>query len=113
MKIIVFLVLVALEVEAVRCDYADGHYYWLVGNPADFVVPVPSALTGGVVLAGGGGYPDSAMRWFLRKAAGGDVVVFRNAENGLMWFFICKQNYLFFFIIFKVRLILMIQMPMF
>ena len=33
-------------------------------------------------MAGGGTDVDGAMRWFLRKAAGGDVIVFRNAKNG-------------------------------
>lgn len=34
------------------------------------------------MLAGGGTDVDPAMRWFLGKAAGGDVIVFRNAKSG-------------------------------
>lgn len=45
-------------------------------------MPNPALLTGGAVLAGGGGLVDSYMRWFTRKAAGGDVILFYNADNG-------------------------------
>jgi cyanophycinase len=40
-----------------------------------------SRLTGGILLAGGSTDQDSAMKWFLGKAQGGDVIVFRNAKN--------------------------------
>lgn len=80
-KIWQFLILCSF-IAIVFGDYSDGHYHWLVGNPSDYVVVTPGLLTGGVALSGGGGDVDSAMRWFLRKAAGGDVVVFRNAEDG-------------------------------
>lgn len=70
------------SIQSISADFSDGHYHWLVGNPYDFVVPNPSSLMGGVVMAGGGGEVDSAMRWFLRRAAGGDIMVIRNADNG-------------------------------
>lgn len=52
---------------------------WRVGSPNDFKLPDESVLNGGILLAGGSTDQDSAMRWFLRKALGGDVIVFRNA----------------------------------
>lgn len=82
MKITFSISLVLTLLTLTSGEFSNGHYHWLVGNPGDFVVPNPQSLTGGALLAGGGGDVDSAMRWFLRKAAGGDVIVFRNAENG-------------------------------
>lgn len=53
-----------------------------MGNPDDYKVPdEASRLTGGILLAGGSTDQDSAMKWFLGKAQGGDVIVFRNARN--------------------------------
>jgi cyanophycinase-like exopeptidase len=43
------------------------------GDTADVTVPV----SGGLVLMGGGGENDNAMRWFLEQCKGGDVVVLR------------------------------------
>lgn len=63
------------------CDYANGHYYWRVGKTSDYA-PHPDLLKGGIVLAGGGTDVDPAMKWFLQRAAGGDVIVFRNAKSG-------------------------------
>ena len=57
------------------------YYSWIVGNPSDFKLPDESVLTGGFLLAGGSTDQDEAMRWFLKKAMGGDVIVFRNARN--------------------------------
>lgn len=54
---------------------------WIVGNPADFKLEDESVLDGGILLAGGSTDQDPAMRWFLQKARGGDVIVFRNAKN--------------------------------
>lgn len=54
---------------------------WIVGNPADFKLADESVLDGGILLAGGSTDQDPAMRWFLQKARGGDVIVFRNAKN--------------------------------
>lgn len=44
-------------------------------------MPDESVLDGGIFLGGGSTDQDEAMRWFLRKARGGDVIVFRNARN--------------------------------
>ena len=65
-------------------DKADQYYSWIVGNPGDFKLPDESKLTGGVLLAGGSTDQDSAMQWFLNKALGGDVIVFRNARNATL-----------------------------
>ncbi len=46
---------------------------WLVGDSAD----VRPAAQPGLLLAGGSTDQDDAMRWFLRRANGGDVVVVR------------------------------------
>jgi cyanophycinase-like exopeptidase len=52
---------------------------YFTGNPADVQVQ-PSQ---GVVLMGGATENDNAMRWFLQKANGGDVVVIRTSgSNG-------------------------------
>jgi cyanophycinase len=45
----------------------------LTGSPAD----VTRTAEAGILLMGGGGDVDAAMRWFLTKANGGDVVVLR------------------------------------
>ncbi len=46
---------------------------WVVGDTADVKVQPK----GGVVLAGGGTDVDVAMRWFLRRSGGGDVLIIR------------------------------------
>ncbi|WP_198045077.1 cyanophycinase [Spirosoma montaniterrae] len=46
---------------------------WAVGDTAD----VKTQPLGGVVLAGGGTDVDAAMRWFLRRSGGGDVLIIR------------------------------------
>ena len=46
---------------------------WIAGNPAD----VQTTPQRGFVLAGGGKDQDAAMRWFLDRSGGGDVVVVR------------------------------------
>ncbi|ADB40193.1 cyanophycinase [Spirosoma linguale] len=48
---------------------------WVVGDTAD----VQTRPLGGVVLAGGSTDVDAAMRWFLQRAAGGDVLVLRSS----------------------------------
>jgi cyanophycinase len=54
---------------------------WILGNKADFKLPDESVLDGGVLIAGGSTDQDAAMIWFLNKARGGDVLVFRNGRN--------------------------------
>src|SRR4051794_19316668 len=46
---------------------------WLTGNPADVKKPARA----GFVLAGGGKDQDAAMRWFVERSGGGDVVILR------------------------------------
>ncbi len=46
---------------------------WVVGDTAD----VKTQPIGGVLLAGGSTDVDAAMRWLLRRAAGGDVLIIR------------------------------------
>ncbi|WP_198174858.1 cyanophycinase [Spirosoma arboris] len=46
---------------------------WIVGDSSD-VIRQP---LGGVVLAGGSTDVDAAMRWFLRRSGGGDVLILR------------------------------------
>lgn len=54
--------------------YSQSSYqYFLAGSAAD----VRTAPAGGVLLAGGGKDVDAAVRWFLARAGGGDVLVLR------------------------------------
>lgn len=50
---------------------------WTVGDTAD----VQTATTAGIVLAGGSTDVDEAMRWFLRKSGGGDIVILRTSGS--------------------------------
>lgn len=54
---------------------ASGQSYqsYFTGNPVDAV----TSPTGGICLMGGSTESDAAMRWFLRSADGGDVLVLR------------------------------------
>lgn len=52
---------------------------WITGDTAD----AKTQPLGGVVLAGGSTDVDEAMRWFLQRAGGGDVVIIRaSGSNG-------------------------------
>ena len=51
---------------------------WVVGDTADMKVQP----LGGVVLAGGSTDVDAAMRWFLRRSGGGDVLILRASGSG-------------------------------
>ena len=52
---------------------------WVVGDTAD----VKTQPLGGVLLAGGSTDVDAAMRWLLRRADGGDVLIIRaTGSNG-------------------------------
>lgn len=58
---------------------AQGYVSYFTGNPADAV----TQAQGGVCLMGGNVENDEAMRWFLQRAAGGDVLVIRaSGSNG-------------------------------
>jgi cyanophycinase len=52
---------------------ADGYTTWLSGPDTD----VEASWSNGLLLAGGGGDVDTAMRWLLNKAPGGNLVVLR------------------------------------
>lgn len=52
---------------------AQGYTRYFTGDTAD----VSTSPTPGIVLAGGGGDNDEAMRWMLERADSGDVVVLR------------------------------------
>ena len=53
--------------------YGQSYTAWISGDSSD----VSTSHRSGIVLAGGGGDHDDAMRWLLRKADGGDIVVIR------------------------------------
>ncbi len=50
--------------------FAQSFTFYFTGDTSD-VHPVPQ---GGVCLMGGATEDDKAMRWFLQRASGGDVV---------------------------------------
>jgi len=52
---------------------ATGPTTWLIGDTAD----VTTKTSPGLLLAGGSTDVDEAMRWFLKKSGGGDVVILR------------------------------------
>ncbi|MBL7828154.1 MAG: Type 1 glutamine amidotransferase-like domain-containing protein, partial [Saprospiraceae bacterium] len=52
---------------------AQGYISYFSGDTTDVETPT----SGGVVLMGGATENDNAMRWFLQRAGGGDVVVIR------------------------------------
>lgn len=75
MKMFLFLCLLTLPVNAVAQNYSS----FLTGNSTDLVA-FPS---GGVCLMGGATEDDNAMKWFLRRANGGDILVLRaTGSNG-------------------------------
>ncbi|QMW03453.1 cyanophycinase [Spirosoma foliorum] len=53
--------------------YQYAYTSWIVGDTSD----VKSQPLGGVLLAGGSTDVDAAMRWFLRRSGGGDVLILR------------------------------------
>lgn len=53
--------------------FGQTYTSWIVGDAGDVLV-MPE---GGIVLAGGGGDNDDAMKWMLERANGGDVLVLR------------------------------------
>ncbi len=64
---------------------AQGYTNWFVGNATDAV----TQPLGGACLMGGATENDEAMRWFLQRASGGDILVLRaSGSNGY-------QNYFF------------------
>jgi len=56
-----------------RLAQAQAYQSFVTGDTADVTTPTK----GGIVLSGGAGEVDEAMRWFLQQSGGGDVVVIR------------------------------------
>lgn len=56
-----------------QCSFSQNYTEYATGNSTDLVVNPDQ----GVCLMGGATEHDEAMRWFLRKANGGDIVVLR------------------------------------
>ncbi|MCY7349358.1 MAG: cyanophycinase [Cytophagaceae bacterium] len=52
---------------------APRYTSWILGDTAD----VPTTTQSGLLLAGGSTDQDDAMRWFLQRANGGDVLIIR------------------------------------
>ncbi len=76
MNIITFNNLLILIISVVPCLCFGGNYTsYLTGNNTD-IITKPS---GGICLMGGSREDDNAMRWFLQKANGGDVLVLRTS----------------------------------
>ena len=69
MNRLALLLSIAAALSAASPDYD----YYLTGNARN----VERQTKAGFVLAGGGGDVDEAMRWFLERAGGGDIVVLR------------------------------------
>lgn len=58
---------------------AQNYNSWFTGNPVDSL----ASPSGGICLMGGATEDDNAMRWFLQRANGGDVLVLRaSGSNG-------------------------------
>ena len=57
---------------------ADFEAY-LTGNAADVR---PTQTAGALLLMGGGGLVDAALRWFVARAGGGDIVVLKASNTG-------------------------------
>jgi cyanophycinase len=63
----------ATALEARPPDPVPRYTSWLIGDSADVTTPAQP----GLLLAGGSTDVDEAMRWFLQRSGGGDVVVIR------------------------------------
>lgn len=64
---------------AASCGFAQSYTSYFTGNSNN----VNTNPTGGICLMGGASENDNAMRWFLQRAAGGDVLVLRaSGSNG-------------------------------
>ncbi len=70
------LLLPALLVAAPLPRSAD-YDSWHVGSSEDSTPSPDRPLRAGLLLSGGGGDVDNAWQWFVKQAAGGDIVVLR------------------------------------
>ncbi|MCW5574188.1 MAG: isoaspartyl peptidase/L-asparaginase [Steroidobacteraceae bacterium] len=57
---------------------ARDYRYFVVGDPA---APTPAAVSGGLLLMGGGDRNFDALRWFVAKAGHGHLVVLRASQT--------------------------------
>lgn len=74
MRLILTFLFLAMGLTAMRAQISGGAYTsYLTGNEEDVQVET----TPGIVLMGGAGENDNAMRWFLERAEGGDIMVIR------------------------------------
>ncbi len=71
MRIILLITILSISFSVLGQNYTS----WLSGNPSDTAVK-PS---GGICLMGGATENDEAVKWFLKQAAGGDVLVLRTS----------------------------------
>lgn len=58
---------------------AKALYVYLEGDPSG---PAPAAVSGGLLLMGGGDHDIDAMRWFIAKAGHGHIVILRASQHG-------------------------------
>lgn len=73
------IILIACTLMMTTAAKAQPYVSYLVGDAADVV----TVTTAGTVLMGGAGENDNAVRWFLQRAGGGDVLVLRTTgEDG-------------------------------
>lgn len=73
------LCLSLLLIASIHGLVAQGYTTWITGNPNS----ITTEPLGGVCLMGGATENDEAMKWFLQRANGGDVLVLRaSGSNG-------------------------------
>ena len=75
MRVFGLFLMLCLSMPAIAQDYTS----YFTGDTTDVTVTVQK----GTVLMGGASENDNAMRWFLERAGGGDVLVLRTSgEDG-------------------------------
>jgi cyanophycinase-like exopeptidase len=72
MKIILLLTCVFLSIKSLKAQNFTSYF---TGNQQDMTIQA----MGGVCLMGGASEDDNAMKWFLEKANGGDVLILRTS----------------------------------
>ncbi len=70
---LLYVIAVVLACSAFNFVRAQNYTSYFTGSPLD----IPVQAEGGVCMMGGATEHDEAMRWFLRRANGGDVLVLR------------------------------------
>lgn len=72
-----FAVLLPAFLVAAPLPRSADYDSWHAGSSADFTPSPERPVRAGLFLSGGGGDVESAWRWFVNQAAGGDIVVLR------------------------------------